>query len=118
MNRIQTGLHFSVHRLLKKRMCVGLFLMALQATCAWADGIKIENLDFSALSGDKLQFQFDLTGPVPEPKVFHTDNPARIAIDLPGVESALDKKVFPVNTGAVNTVYAVESAGRLRIVIN
>ncbi|MGR9072673.1 MAG: type IV pilus secretin PilQ [Gammaproteobacteria bacterium] len=117
MNRIHNGLHLSI-RGLSKRIFFGLFLMVVQITSSWAGGVKLENVSFSSLPGDKIQLQLDLNGPSPEPKVFHTDNPARIAIDLPGVESALETKVFPVNNGAVNTVYAIESAGRVRVVVN
>lgn len=78
----------------------------------------IENLEFSSLSGNKVQIKLAMKTTVQEPTVFQTDNPARIALDFSGVTSHLGKKSFPINQGAVNTVYVVEAGGRTRVVIN
>ncbi len=59
-----------------------------------------------------------MSGAAITPKVFHTDNPARIALDFSGVRNGLDKKIYPVNQGAVNSIYVVEAKDRLRVVVN
>ena len=41
---------------------------------------------------------------------FHTENPARIALDLPGVTNGLKQKTVPINVGAAQSVQAVEAA--------
>ncbi|PKM36669.1 MAG: type IV pilus secretin PilQ [Gammaproteobacteria bacterium HGW-Gammaproteobacteria-10] len=92
-------------------LCV--FQFAVQANEA-----QIQNLDFTRLSGGRLQLQLELDGPAPAPRVFHTDNPARIALDFSGVKSGLSKKKFPINLDAADSVYVAESGGRLRVVIN
>jgi type IV pilus assembly protein PilQ len=59
-----------------------------------------------------------MNGAAVTPKVFHTDNPARIALDFSGVKNALDKKMFPVNQSAASSVYVAEAANRVRVVVN
>lgn len=93
-------------------------LLMLQVTVAFAEEGAIDNLEFSSLAGNRLQVQLTLNGAVSEPKAFQTDNPARIALDFEGVSSHLAKKSFPINQGAVSTVYVVEASGRTRVVIN
>ncbi|MGR8929793.1 MAG: type IV pilus secretin PilQ [Gammaproteobacteria bacterium] len=93
-------------------------VLCLQSLSALAEELAINNLEFSSLAGNQLQIQLDLSGSVVEPKVFQTDNPARIALDFDGVKSNLAKKSFPINQGAVNTVYVIEASGRTRVVVN
>lgn len=100
------------------RTMTSLFLLLLQVGVAWADGLAIKALDFASLAGDKVQLQLEMDGPAVEPKVFQTDNPARIALDFSDVKSALTKKSFSVNKGAASSVYVVEVGGRTRVVIN
>jgi len=83
-----------------------------------AEPLTLESVEFSVLKGDQLQFQLQFSGAAFEPNVFHTDNPARIALDFPGVSSRLKTKVIPVNTGAATAIHVVEASGRTRVVVN
>jgi type IV pilus assembly protein PilQ len=85
---------------------------------ARAAGNTLQSIDFTTLPGDGLQVQLTLSGQATAPRVFHTDNPARIALDLPGVGSALDKKQIPVNAGGAQSIQAVEASGRTRVILN
>lgn len=100
-----------------KTIFAGIFLCVFQFAVQ-ASEVQIQNLDFTRLSGGRLQLQLELDGPAPAPRVFHTDNPARIALDFSGVKSGLSKKKFPINLDAADSVYVAESGGRLRVVIN
>ncbi|WP_235726521.1 type IV pilus secretin PilQ [Methylocaldum szegediense] len=93
----------------------GLFL---HLSASRAEGLVLESVDFSILPGDNLQLLLGLNGPANEPRIFHTENPARIALDLPGVTNGLKQKTVPINVGAAQSVQAVEAAGRTRVVIN
>ncbi|QSA99136.1 type IV pilus secretin PilQ [Methylococcus sp. EFPC2] len=97
-----------------------LFALALllPLTESIAAGTTLQSVDFSTLPGDGLQVQFTLSGPAKTPRVFHTDNPARVALDLPGVSNALDKKQIPVNAGGAQSIQAVEASGRTRVIVN
>jgi len=93
-------------------------LLLGQVSMAAAEGVVLSAVDFNALSGDNLQLSFEMTGNVAKPKVFHTDNPARIVLDFDGVKSGLKQKKNVVNAGGINSFFAVESGDRLRVVIN
>lgn len=99
-------------------LVMGFFLLAVQVSSVWADNPAIKKVNFSSLSGNKVQILLEMDGPAIAPKVFQTDNPARLALDFAGVTSDLDKKMFPINQGAANTVFVVEGKGRTRVVIN
>lgn len=119
MNIMQNKTLLKIHKdCLTARVMVGLFLCMCYMNLAWASGLEIKKLNFAALSGDKVQLQLEMSGAALAPKVFQTDNPARIALDFAGVKSGLKQKNFPVNKGAASDVYVIEAGGRTRVVIN
>ncbi|MBE0469646.1 MAG: type IV pilus secretin PilQ [Methyloprofundus sp.] len=93
-------------------------LLLGQVSLVAAEDVVLSAVDFNALSGDNLQLSLEMTGNVTKPKVFHTDNPARIVLDFDGVKSGLKQKKNVINAGGVNSFVAVESGDRLRVVIN
>jgi len=95
-----------------------LFLAFFYTNATWANDLAITKLDFSIFEGNKVQIQINMSASPAKPKVFHTDKPARIALDFMGVKSALKQKNFPINTGAASDVYVIEAAGRTRVIIN
>lgn len=101
-----------------RQILSGLFLLLWHINTAWAQILTIKSLDFATIAGDKVQLQLEMDGTAIEPKVFQTDNPARIALDFAGVKNGLDKKSFSINKGAASSVYVVEAGGRTRVVIN
>jgi len=103
---------------LRSYMIFGLFLFIFQIASASAGDLAISGIEVAALAGNKLQIQVEMTGAAIEPKVFHTDNPARIALDFSGVKNALDKKLIPVNQGSASSIYVAEAADRVRVVVN
>lgn len=105
-------------RSLCARIGLGLFLFIFQYTSVQAAELALSGIDFATQSGDKLQIEMEMTGPAATPKIFKTDNPARIALDFPGVKNALTKKMYPINQGAASSVYVVEAGGRVRVVVN
>ena len=101
------------------RMSLSLFLLLFQITFVNAADLTLSGLDVASLAGDKLQIQLEMSGgDAIAPKVFQTDNPARIALDFPGVANGLDKKMYPINQGAISSIYVAEAADRVRVVIN
>ncbi len=97
---------------------LSLFLFIFQIASVSASELALTGIDFAVQSGDKLQIEMVMTGPAITPQIFKTDNPARIALDFPGVKSALEKKMYPINQGAASSVYVVEASGRVRVVVN
>jgi type IV pilus assembly protein PilQ len=89
------------------------------ATCGEAlAATTLQNVEFAALPGNRVQIDLVMSGPTKSPESFSTESPARIALDFPGVTSGLDKKTVPVGVGAVHSVVAVEGGDRTRVVIN
>ncbi len=97
---------------------LGLFLFISQTASVCAGELAISGLEVATQAGNKIQIALEMSGPAIEPKVFHTDNPARIALDFTGVKNALDKKMYPINQGAATSVYVAEAEDRVRIVVN
>ncbi|WP_031436847.1 type IV pilus secretin family protein [Methylobacter tundripaludum] len=125
MNYKQGGIMVNTHRAQDKTwrpLCahigIALFLFIFQIASVKAGELALSGIDFATQSGDKLQIEMEMTGPAITPQIFKTDNPARIALDFPGVKSALAKKMYPINQGPASSVYVVEAAGRVRVVVN
>ncbi|MDD5579963.1 MAG: type IV pilus secretin PilQ [Methylobacter sp.] len=97
---------------------LGLFFFIVHIASVKAGDLAISGIDIATLAGDKLQIQLEMTGAAITPKVFHTDNPARIALDFSGVKNALDKKMYSINQGAASSIYVAEAGNRVRIVVN
>ncbi len=97
---------------------LSLLLLLFQSAFVKAEGLTLSGVDVATVAGDKFQIQLEMSGPAIAPKVFQTDNPARIALDFPGVANGLDKKMYPINQGAVSSIYVAEAADRVRVVIN
>ena len=100
------------------RHSIWVLLLLTRFSLANADPLELLSLDFTTLPGDSLQIQLSLSGPAFSPRVFHTDNPARIALDLPGVSNKLGKKLFPVGSAGVQSLQAIAVADRTRVVVN
>lgn len=119
MNNKQGGIMLNkMGRSLCVYMGLGLFLFIFQITSVTASDLALSGIEFAALAGDKLQIQLEMNSAAVEPKVFNTDNPARIALDFPGVKNALNKKIFPINQGVASSIYVAEAADRVRVVVN
>ncbi|MBK8817210.1 MAG: type IV pilus secretin PilQ [Methylococcaceae bacterium] len=97
---------------------LSVLLFIFQIASVKASGLAITGIDVASSGGDKLQVQMELNGSAVAPKVFQTDNPARIALDFPGVANGLGKKMYPINQGAVSSIYVAEAADRVRVVVN
>lgn len=87
---------------------------------AWghAETLRLQSAEVAALPGDQIRLDLELSGPAEKPAVFHTENPARIALDFPGVTNGLERKNIPIDTGLARSLNAVEAEGRTRVVLN
>lgn len=79
----------------------------------------LDNITYNSLPGNKVQLRMELSAPPPqEPLSFTIDNPARIAVDLPGTTLNVPRQTQPIGVGPAQSVSAVEAAGRTRVVLN
>lgn len=93
------------------------FLVSFSNT-ALAVNKAITDLNFSSLSGNKVQIEMGFDGQAGMPKVFQTDNPARIALDFPKTKSQLKTKLYKINQGAVGSVYVAETQEKTRVIVS
>ncbi len=106
----------SVYRLAVWLLLTSLFLTMPGITLA--GGNVLQDISVSSLPGNIVEITLTAQSPVSLPKSFATDSPARIAIDLPGMKSAIAKKTQAVGIGMVRSITTVEAANRTRVVVN
>lgn len=80
---------------------------------------KIENIDFSALSGGRVSIRVQLKEPLANPPAgFTLNNPARIALDFPQTGNGMAKSNIPSEQGALKSVSLAQAKDRTRMVLN
>ena len=89
-----------------------LTVLAVQAQTA------IEAVSGSIQSGVEV-LKIDLTQPLAAiPKGFTIQSPARIALDFPGVTSAMGRSTVEINQGNLKSASVVQAGDRTRVVLN
>jgi type IV pilus assembly protein PilQ len=82
------------------------------------DGNRLQDIQVQSLPGQRVELKLIMSGTAPEPLAFTIDDPARIAIDLPGTTLGLTSRRRDVNMGPLDTVLTAEANGRTRVVLN
>ncbi len=95
----------------------GALAFAAQAALAQA-ATRLTKVELQPQPGNQLEVKLVLDGPAPQPVAFTIDNPARLAIDLPGTSVALESRRIDVNSSGVDSIVAAEASGRTRVVFN
>lgn len=78
----------------------------------------LQALDVAALPGDRVELKLSFDEPVPAPRGYTIEQPARIALDLPGVSNKLGTKNRELGVGNARSVTVVEAKDRTRLIIN
>ncbi|WP_158880163.1 type IV pilus secretin PilQ [Rhodanobacter sp. L36] len=90
---------------------------ATWAQAAAAAGTTLKNVSYEALPGGAVELHMDFGGgPVPQPKIFTTGNPPRIAVDFADTDNAAPRHL-DVGKGSTSGVSSVEAGGRTRVVV-
>jgi type IV pilus assembly protein PilQ len=92
-------------------MCV-----LLASPASWA--ATLDSIDFATQSGDRFEIMLGFDGAPPEPVSYAIESPARISIDLVGVQSQLEKKYYRIGEGSAQTVAVLEGEDRTRIIVS
>jgi type IV pilus assembly protein PilQ len=78
----------------------------------------LKTLDVAALPGDRIELKLSFDAPVPMPRGYTTDQPARIALDLPGVTNQVASRSRDLGVGNARSLVVVETKDRTRIIVN
>lgn len=78
----------------------------------------LQALDVAALPGDRVELKLTFDEPVLAPRGYTIEQPARIALDLPGVSNKLGAKTRELGVGNARSVTVVEAKDRTRLIIN
>jgi type IV pilus assembly protein PilQ len=92
-------------------------LCLLFAQSAWADNV-LKDVRAATQADGKTAITLQFAEPVGDIQAFSTDNPPRIAIDLPETSNAFAQRRLQLTTGAAKSVNTVESGGRTRVVVD
>ena len=95
----------------------GALAFAAQVALAQAP-TRLTKVELQPQPGNQLEVKLMLDGPAPQPVAFTIDNPARLAVDLPGTAVALQSRRIDVKSGGVDSIVAAEASGRTRVVFN
>ena len=94
-------------------------LVMFAGTAASAqEGNRLQDIQVQSLSGQRIELKLIMTETAPEPLAFTIENPARIALDLPGTSLGLSQRRRDVNQGPLDTILTAEANGRTRVVLN
>lgn len=97
--------------------CIALVLMLLASAGARAQAV-IQAVSASVQGGVEI-VRIDLSHDVlAVPNGFTIQSPARIALDFPGVGSAMGRSTVEMNEGNIKSVSVVQSGERTRVVLN
>ena len=96
---------------------LGVALLAFLAAPALL-AASLNALDVAALPGDRVELKLAFDEPVNKPHGYTLEQPARIALDLPGVSNKLGVKNRELGVGNARSVTVVEAQGRTRLIVN
>ncbi len=99
-----------------KYCMTGLFF-SLFASISMAE-VKMVDIEFSSLPGDKIEIRMLFDGIPPYPTGYTIEQPARIALDLMAVKSGLSTKYHPLGGGNARSVTVVEAEGKTRVIVS
>lgn len=95
----------------------GISLLAMMISPAlFAANLKA--LDVASLPGDRVELKLSFDEPVAAPRGYTIEQPARIALDLPGVSNQLGVKNRELGVGNARSVTVVEAKDRTRMIVN
>lgn len=101
-----------------KQMLAATMLVALSSVSIAQEAVNLNSIVFSKLVGDDVQINLVTDGTLAEPGTFSTDSPARIALDFFGLKNQLAENQISIQAGKVESVVAVETGDRTRVIIN
>lgn len=83
-----------------------------------AQAVTLTGIDYASLPENRMEIRLAFDGQPPEVKGYSIEKPARIALDMEGVQSGLETKHHNLGTGNARSLTVVEARDRTRLIIN
>ena len=78
----------------------------------------LQDLNVASLPGDRVELKLSFDEPATAPRGYTIEQPARIALDLPGISNKLGSKNRELGVGNARSVTIVEAKDRTRLIVN
>ncbi len=95
-----------------------LLALAAMMLAAQASANTLEDIQFSELPGERFEVRMSFSEMPPEPEGYTIESPARIVLDFPDVDLALEQKKFPLSFENSKSVVILSAGGRSRMIMN
>lgn len=112
----QTRFGLGLEMFSKLKSLIAVAVLGTGANLAW--GVTLEDLDFASLPGDRIEVRLSFDGTPPAPSGYTIEQPARIALDLEGVDSGLTDRYHNLGVGNTQSMTVVDAKGRTRLIFN
>jgi type IV pilus assembly protein PilQ len=83
----------------------------------WAQ-VLLEDISFATLPDASFEVRMAFSGTPPTPEGYTIDNPARIVLDFPDVESTLEQKKHALSFENARSAVVLSTADRTRLILN
>jgi type IV pilus assembly protein PilQ len=105
-------------KILKLSMLVAcLTVLSAGMNTAWAQ--TLEAVNFRALNQDSFEVEFQLSDSTPvDAQVFVIDTPARIVVDMAGVQNAVEQRNYALSYDNVTEAVLLSTNDRTRLIVN
>ena len=100
----------------KSALTLAILLSGICPSLLLAADLKAMNV--ASLPGDRVELKLSFDQPVTAPKGYTIEQPARIALDLPGVNNKLGVRNKELGSGNARSVTIVEAGDRTRLIVN
>lgn len=88
------------------------------AASASVHATTLDDIKFTSLPGNEFEVVLDFSDMPPAPEAYTIDEPARIIIDFPGVQSTLKEKKHALSFENAKSAVVVSSEEKTRLVVN
>ncbi|MYM63576.1 type IV pilus secretin PilQ [Pseudomaricurvus sp. HS19] len=78
----------------------------------------LNDISFAELPGDRFEVRLKFDEQPETPSGYTIEQPARIVLDFPGVESSLSQKKYPLAFDGASSAVVLTSGGRTRLILN
>lgn len=93
-------------------------MVAANSTVAAGEELGLTGIRFSPLSGGRVQVDIETDARALEPGTFATNKPARLALDFFGARIGFEQRNIKVGSGALESIIAIQTKDRVRLVLN